>query len=653
MEHGFLRVTAVSLNTKVADPQHNFEEIKRVLAETEDSNVIVFPELAISGYTCGDLFNQSKLLVACDKYLREIVPLVKNRLVFVGAPIRFGTALYNCAVVYQNNEIVGIVPKSYLPNYKEFYEARWFHPGKDIKNQSIGQIPFGTDLIFHYNGIKVFTEVCEDIWMPIPPSSYAAIAGAQILCNLSASNETVAKADYRRNLVVGQSGRCIAAYIYASSGPSESTNDVVFGGHCLIAENGSLLAESPHLGDGQLRRDSYWITSEIDVEKLCNDRRQTTSFSFSDTNHFYEVVPTVPMTPTWATELKYRKVAGLPFVPSNKETLDQRCQEIFDIAVAGLAKRIEQLQPTTKLTIGVSGGLDSTLALMIACKAVEVLGYSHDRIAAFAMPGFGTTSKTKNNSFKLMEALNVPYNIVDIRPACLQMFKDLNHEPFGIRSWMMDVDRFTEALKELPADNRNDLVFENVQARVRTSILMNKGFAIGTGDLSEIALGWCTYNADHMSMYNPNCSIPKTLVKFLVEYCANKYTGELRDVLLSIAGTTISPELLPTNNADEITQSTEDVLGAYELHDFFLYNFVRNGFSPEKIAFLTKFAQFSRLYSSEQITKALKLFCSRFFRNQFKREAVPDGPKVGSVSLSPRGDWRMPSDASARLWTGD
>lgn len=654
--HGFYRVTAVSLDTKVADPEHNYHQIKTVLSETQDSNVVVFPELALSGYTCGDLFGQTKLLDACDFWLKKIAGLVGPQLVFVGAPFRFNTALYNCAFVFNQGECIGIVPKQYLPNYKEFYEARWFHPGKNLKMQYVDfyqadgrlqQVRFSPNLIFACKKLKVFTEICEDIWMPIPPSSYAAIAGAQVLCNLSSSNETVAKADYRRNLVVGQSGRCIGAYVYSSSGPSESTNDVVFGGHCLIAENGSLLTESDHLGDGKLNRSTYWITSDVDVEKLNNERRQTTSFAFSDEKVFTEV----PFLTIGGSDYLRRKVTGRPFVPLNKSTLAQRCQEVFDIAVCGLAKRIEQLNPDTPITIGVSGGLDSTLALLIAVKAKAIAGISNKKILGFAMPGFGTTDKTKNNSFVLMEELGIPYKVIDIRPACMQMFKDMGHKPFGIDVTNLSIEDFMVMLRKLPENNRDDLVFENVQARVRTSILMNSGFVLGTGDLSEIALGWCTYNADQMSMYNPNCSIPKTLVKFLVEYCANQHTGKLQEVLLSIAGTTISPELLPTNEAGEIVQSTEGTLGAYELQDFFLYNFVRNGFSPEKILFLAKYADFSKVYTDGEIAKALKVFCSRFFRNQFKREAVPDGPKVGSVSLSPRGDWRMPSDASSRLWT--
>ncbi|MBW3600479.1 MAG: NAD(+) synthase, partial [Planctomycetes bacterium] len=456
---------------------------------------------------------------------------------------------------------------------------------------------------------------------------------------------------YRTELVTGQSGRCIAAYAYSSAGPSESTTDLVFGGHCLIAENGTLAAESRRVGDGgDLARDSYCITADVDIERLQNDRRMTTSFD--------DCVPRLPF-PYRRIEFKLakdmpglrRRISGTPFIPREDEELHRRCAEIFGVQTAALARRVEQLSPDTPLNIGISGGLDSTLALLVTVKTCEMLAFPAGRIHALTMPGFGTTEKTRSNAVALMRHLAVSADHIDIRPLCLQAFRGLGHAPFGIDLEEMSVEEFQSALRDVPPQRRQDLVFENVQARIRTFLLMSRGFVVGTGDMSEAALGWSTYNGDHMSMYNPNCSIPKTLVRFLVRYAAmNQFEGEVRETLLSIAGTTISPELLPASAEGEIAQATEATLGAYELHDFFLFHVVRNGFGPEKILFLSRFAEFTEEHSREEIEQALAMFYRRFFANQFKRSCVPDGPKVGSVSLSPRGDWRMPSDAGPENW---
>ena len=453
--------------------------------------------------------------------------------------------------------------------------------------------------------------------------------------------------------MTGQSGRCLAAYGYACAGPTESTTDLVFGGHCLIAENGSILAESARVGDGEsLRRDSYGIVADVDLERLQNDRRATTSFD-DCVRHLPGAYRKIPFESRQDMAGLKRHVAGQPFVPRDNSELHRRCAEIFGVQQAALAKRLEQLRPTTFLNIGVSGGLDSTLALLAVVKTCDGLGSPRSRIHGLTMPGFGTTSRTRDNALQLMQELGIKHDEIDIRKLSLESFSALSHSPLGIDSKAMTVDELQSALVNLP-EGGQDLVFENVQARLRMFLLMSRGFVIGTGDLSEAALGWSTYNGDHMSMYNPNCSIPKTLVRFLVRYVAEReFTGTVRDTLLSIADTTISPELLPPNAAGLITQSTEDTLGPYELHDFFLFHMIRGGCSPRKILFLAEHAEFTQPYAPELIRRTLQTFYRRFFANQFKRSCVPDGPKVGSVSLSPRGDWRMPSDADGSLWLGE
>lgn len=656
-QHHFVRVTAATIKTSVANPEANAKEILAVLAQVPDSDVVLFPELSVTAYTCADLFGQSGLLEAGAAEVAHLAEATRGRaqLVVVGLPLAVRNSLYNCGVVMADGRVLGIVPKQFIPNYKEFYESRWFSSANGTEPKEIefagATVPFGIDLLFRAGEVVVGVEICEDLWMPIPPSSYQAVAGANVLLNLSASNETIGKNRYRSELVVGQSGRCIATYAYSSAGPTESTTDLVFGGHCLIAENGSLLEESRRVGDGgDIRRDSYWITADVDIEKLQNDRRWTTSFD--------DCVPRLPFSyRTIEFELAgempglRRRVSGTPFVPREDQELHRRCAEIFGIQTAALAKRVEQLSERSTLNIGVSGGLDSTLALLVAVKMCDMLGSPRKRIQALTMPGFGTTERTKNNAVELMKHLGVSAATIDIRPLCLQAFRSLGHSPFGIDPADMTAEDFNTALRNLPPAARHDLVFENVQARIRTFLLMSRGFVLGTGDLSEAALGWSTYNGDHMSMYNVNCSIPKTLVRFLVRYVAlNEFEGAVRETLLSIVGTTISPELLPLSAQGEILQSTEETLGAYELHDFFLYNFIRNGYSREKILFLSQFAEFTEEHAPAEIERALEIFHKRFFANQFKRSCVPDGPKVGSVSLSPRGDWRMPSDADPRLW---
>ncbi len=551
-------------------------------------------------------------------------------------------------------------PSSFIPNYKEFYESRWFRPADGSEPAEIefadGRVPFGIDLLFVSESlvtapVVVGIEICEDLWVPLPPSSTQAGAGATILLNLSASNETIGKSQYRTDLVVGQSGRCIAAYAYAGAGPSESTTDLVFSGHCLIAENGRLIAESPRVGDGQaIRRDSYWITQDIDAARLQSDRRISTSFEQGP--RFSQPFRRIPFELAADMPGLKRFVPGTPFVPAQGPELHRRCAEIFGIQCAGLAKRIEQLPSGTPLNIGISGGLDSTLALLVAVKTCDLLGIDRSLVHGLTMPGFGTTARTRKNALALMQHLGVSSHTIDIQPLALLAFQEIGHAPFGLNCHEMDLRSFQAALAQVPCEARKDLTFENVQARLRTFLLMSRGFVVGTGDLSELALGWSTYNADHMSMYNPNCSIPKTLVKFLVRYVATSEfpDGPVRETLLSIAATTISPELLPYSAAGEIEQSTEATLGPYEIHDFILFHAIRYGDSPEKILFLSEFATFTQPYPRELIERTMRTFFTRFFSQQYKRSCVPDGPKVGTVSLSPRGDWRMPSDADAAEW---
>ncbi len=657
---GFLRVAAATPLVRVADCAFNVEHILALIrrAESEHVNVVVFPELAITGYTCADLFHQPVLqrgaIGALEQLVRESATVFSG-LAIIGLPLPVDDMVFNCAAVLHRGRLLGIVPKSFLPNYKEFYEARWFAPASKANRRNIevaGQpVSFGTDQLFaaeDWQGLIVGVEVCEDLWVPAPPSSAQALAGATVLVNLSASNETIGKVTYRRQLVLSQSGRCIAAYVYASCGVGESTTDVVFGGQCLIAENGTMLAESRRF----LREDSM-LVADVDLDRLRVDRQRTNSFLDvqlypGHDRPFARSMFTLGEQPV-STDLR-RPIEAHPFVPQGQDQLRDRCEEIFHIQVAGLAKRLEHIG-IPPVAIGISGGLDSTLALLVACKTMDTLGAARQRILAFTMPGFGTSNRTRDNARALMRQLGVTSREVDIRSLCLEELRALGHRPFGIDLTGLSVEDLTARLRRLPPEQQHDLVFENVQARMRTSLLMNAGFVIGTGDVSELALGWCTYNGDHMSMYNPNCSIPKTLVKFLVDWAArNEFEGEAQRTLLDIVDTLISPELLPTGPDGQPAQATEVTIGPYEVLDFFLFHFLRYGAPPEKILFLAERARFHRSYSAAELRGWLKQFIRRFFANQFKRSCVPDGPKVGTISLSPRGDWRMPSDAQAPLW---
>jgi NAD+ synthase (glutamine-hydrolysing) len=658
--HGFLRVAAAVPALRVADCAYNLERLLGLMARAEEQGVavLVFPELALTGYTCADLFHQAALQQGALAALGQLVSRgrdVFSGLTAVGLPVAVDDQLFNCAAVFHGGQVLGLVPKSFIPNYKEFYEGRWFAAAATARSRRVrlsgAEVAFGTDQLFQATdaeGLVVGVEICEDLWVPIPPSSFQALQGATLLLNLSASNEVIGKAQYRRQLVLNQSGRCMAAYVYASCGVWESTTDVVFGGHCLIAENGTMLGESP-----RFRRDETLLVADVDLDRLRSDRIRTNSFG--DAQLYLGVARPLARVPfTFGKQAGprplLRDVEAHPFVPRGKEHLQERCQEIFQTQVAGLAKRLDHIGRPV-VTIGVSGGLDSTLALLVACKTFDLLQEPRTRIHAFTLPGFGTTSRTRGNSRALMQHLGVGTGEIDIRGLCLEEMQALRHQPFGLSLDGKSLEELTATLRDLPAERRQDLVFENVQARMRTSLLMNGGFVIGTGDVSELALGWCTYNGDHMSMYNPNCSIPKTLVKFLVSWAAqNEFEGEARRVLLDIVATEISPELLPAGVGDEAVQATEGVIGPYELHDFFLYHFLRYGAPPDKILYLTQHAQLDRPYTAEEVQRWLQVFIRRFFGNQFKRSCLPDGPKVGSISLSPRGDWRMPSDAQAALW---
>lgn len=655
---GMVRVTAASHPIHVADPQANARAAIEALENYVDSNVVVFGELSMTGYSCGDLFAQDALLSATLSALGTLAVATEgtNQLVVVGLPIRVGGRLYNAAAALCDGEVLGMVPKQYLPNYQEFYEARWFIAAdgsepETVDLDTLGEVPFGMDVLFEWDDLVIGVEICEDLWMPIPPSSLQAAAGANLLLNLSASNELIGKADWREVLVRSQSGRCLAAYAYASAGPTESTTDVVFSGHCIVAENGAVLRESEHIGqNGCGWLEHSFATADIDLQKLAHDRQVTVSWQQAAKRSALEF-RRVPVHASRESDGTARAISGAPFVPKSGPELHARCGEIFGIQCAALAKRVSRLPADAPLNIGVSGGLDSTLALLVAAKTCAQQDWPLTRLAGITMPGFGTTDKTLGAARSLMQHLQITADEIDIRPLCIDTFLGLGHRPFGIELQGLSIDAFSEQLRSLADDQRNDLVFENVQARVRTMLLMSRGFVLGTGDLSEQALGWSTYNGDHMSMYNVNTSIPKTLVKFLVQYIAeHQFDGAAKACLLGIVNTPISPELLPPTRDGDIVQTTEGTIGPYELHDFFLYHMIRFGASPDRILQLAMLAEFSREYSAAEVRQTLKIFLRRFFTNQFKRSCVPDGPKVGSVSLSPRGDWRMPSDAESAAW---
>jgi NAD+ synthase (glutamine-hydrolysing) len=631
----YIRVGAACPVTEVADVDFNAENIFKCIdiALHSKTKFLVFPELSITSYTCGDLFLQSTLINASIKGIEKVVQYSRDKdmLIAVGAPLISGNALYNCAYIIFNGKILGIVPKAYIPNYTEFYEKRWFTEGIDIINSQVNlyfqkEIPFGIDLIFSCGDFRFGFEICEDLWVTIPPSSHLSVKGANIIGNLSASNELVCKAEYRKSLIEAQSARCLCSYIYSSSGVHESSTDLVFSGHLLIGENGSVLTENK-----RFQRENEVITSIVDIDRLQSERIR--NVSFRDSSKFTSLQPRNISFDF--CDISYgsfdRYIPRHPFVPSTENLRQSRCREIFNIQAAGLAKRLSHTG-LKKAVIGISGGLDSTLALLVTVKTFELLKLPASNIITITLPGFGTTDRTYNNAVSLCKYLNTDFREINIVNACLLHFEDIGHNP--------DI---------------HDVTYENVQARERTQILMdiaNKegGLVVGTGDLSELALGWATYNGDHMSMYGVNASVPKTLVRYLVKYVSKYEVQEKTSAVLEdILDTPVSPELLPKNSKGEIAQKTEDIVGPYELHDFFLYYFIRQGVDREKILFLASQA-FKDTYSEETIDLWLEKFIRRFFTQQFKRSALPDGPKVGTISLSPRGDWRMPSDASYNTW---
>lgn len=648
---GMIRVGLATPPTAIANPQANADEVLNLVERAGDCDVLVFPELCLTGYTCADLFQQRLLQdVACEQLQRLVHESADfDGLLIVGLPLGVGGRLFNVAAVAHHGQILGLVPKQHIPNYKEFYEHRWFTTPRGDEPAAVtvcGQtVPFGTDLLFACRDVPdlvVGVEICEDLWVPIPPSCYQAQAGATLLVNLSASNESTGKADYRKQLILNQSARCLAGYVYTSCGVHESTTDLVFGGHALAAESGTTIAEGK-----RFERDARLLRADIDVERLAADRRQMSTFADKPGRAFRRIEFSLGDKPV---QTLHRYVAAHPFVPSDDGRLEERCHEIFETQIAGLAKRLEVARPP-HVQIGISGGLDSTLALLVAVKTFDRLGWKRERIHGLTMPGFGTSERTYSNALRLMELLQVQSQEIPIRQLSKDVFDAMGYAPFGIDTSKLTVEEFVEALHQVPDEKLHDLTFENVQARTRTLLLMNQGFVIGTGDLSELALGWCTYNGDHMNMYNPNVSIPKTLVRFLIRWvAAHEFAGETREVLHSIVGTEISPELLPAGPNRSI-QSTEQTIGPYELHDFFLYYMMRFGYRPSKILWLASFAKFSVQYTANEIRENLKIFYRRFFTSQFKRSCLPDGPKVGSISLSPRGDWRMPSDADMTAWT--
>lgn len=634
MNYGFIKVAAAVPHVQVADCFYNIEKIEGLMRQASEKGVqiIAFPELSVTGYTCLDLFAQQTLLDGAEAALLRLLNDTADLdiLTIVGVPLRTENRLINAAVVFQKGVIRGVVPKTYLPNYKEFQEQRWFTSATELRESTISigeeESPMGSHLLFRSGRLTAGIEICEDLWVPVPPSSLLAMEGANIIFNLSASNELIGKHAYLRSLICQQSARCMAGYVYASSGFGESSTDLVFAGNGIIAENGNLLAESP-----RFTMEEQLVISEIDLDTLQNDRQVNTSFMYGAPGLLKKETQTIDFQlPHPDRCYLTRPVDPHPFTPSG-DALKERCEEIFQIQVAGLAKRIVHAHARTAI-IGISGGLDSTLALLVTAMTFDALKMPREQIIGITMPGFGTTDRTYTNACDLIRSLGVTLKEISIKEACLQHFRDIDHDP-----------------------SVHDVTYENSQARERTQLLMDianreNGLVIGTGDLSELALGWATYNGDHMSMYGVNGSIPKTLVKYLVEWIAdNKVDESSRLTLLDIVDTPISPELIPADENGNIKQKTEDLVGPYELHDFFLYHFLRFGSHPSKIYFLAQKA-FSGLYDNATIKKWLYIFFRRFFQQQFKRSCLPDGPKVGSVSLSPRGDWRMPSDAVSRLW---
>ena len=632
MKYGFINVAAAVPAIKVADVDYNVQQIESLMAQAEGKGVeiLVTPELCITGYSCQDLFREQLLLDKSEEGILQLLEFTRklDTILVVGTPVLVNSLLYNCAVVIQRGQVLGIVPKTYLPNYGEFYEKRWFASAQDLNPTDIyfagSPVHVSSEPILFTtgDGVKFGVEICEDVWAPIPPSNNLALAGADIILNLSASDELIGKHDYLRSLLAQQSARTISGYVYASCGFGESTQDVVYGGNAMIFENGKLLVEGERFSfQPQIRM------CQIDVEKLRTERRQNTTFINAQRGAHALNIPAKAVAPK--DFVLTRDIDAHPFIPKSGD-MQTRCEEILSIQVAGLAKRLYHINAKTAV-IGISGGLDSTLALLVTVKAFDKLGLERKGIVGVTMPGFGTTDRTYNNAIKLMQTLGVTIREISIAKAVTQHFEDIGHDM-----------------------KQHDITYENSQARERTQILMDvanqvNGIVVGTGDLSELALGWATYNGDHMSMYGVNAGVPKTLIRYLVSYVAGEMATE---TLLDIVDTPISPELIPADEQGRIKQKTEDLVGPYELHDFFIYYFLRYGFGPAKIYIMAQKA-FKDAYDDETIKKWLKTFCRRFFTQQFKRSCLPDGPKVGSVSLSPRGDWRMPSDASSALWISE
>lgn len=632
-EQGFVRVGAVVPKLKVADTEFNCNEIIKQIevASNNKIQIIVFPELCVTGYTCQDLFEQDTLLEEAEKALNRILDYTNNLdiICIIGMPIKAENQLFNTAVVIQKGKILGIVPKTFIPNYGEFYERRWFASSKNANKKEIEildqKVPFGIDLLFkdkENNEICFGIEICEDIWAVEPPSNKLALLGANIIFNLSASNEVIGKKEYRRELVKMQSAKTISGYVYCSSGVNESTSDVVFSGESMIFENGSCLTNNQRFDF-----ESNMIFTEIDTKRLANDRRKNISFMGNPVDLEYrEIKINIPDN----IENLTREYSKTPFVPEDKKKISEICEEILNIQSYGLAKRLLHTN-INKTIIGISGGLDSTLAFLVIIKAYEILNLPKEKIIAITMPGFGTTSRTHNNSMKLINEYGATFREINITKSSLQHFEDIGHDK-----------------------NIKDVTYENAQARERTKILMDianeeNGIVVGTGDLSELALGWCTYNGDHMSMYALNTSIPKTLVEYIIKWVADNSKEEYKNIINDILDTPISPELLPPDENGNIEQKTEEQVGPYILHDFFLYHFLRYGAEPKKI-YILACKTFKNDFKKEDIKHWLQVFIKRFFTQQFKRNCMPDGPKVGTVSLSPRGDLRMPSDASYNIW---
>lgn len=631
---GFVRVAAAVPKCHVADVEANVAEVKSQITEAieEGVEVLCFPELTVTGYTCADLFFTQQLQQNALKGVQEICEFTRGKsiIVLVGAPLKVDNNLFNCAFVLTDGEVVGVVPKINLPNTGEFYEKRWFTSGRAVREANGhpriptvelwgGDVPFGIDLLFMTRAYCFGIEVCEDLWSPLPPSTQLAIQGSELIFNLSSSNCVTGKHAFRRDMITQQSARVHCGYIYTSSGVGESTTDVVFSGSTYIAENGELL----EMGD-RFMRDSSMVITEIDVERLRTDRQRNTNFTKDQHGHYRKINVAPIESELGDTEPIHRRFSMTPFLPC-KGSEDAYCGDVLSIQISGLARRWEHTHAQT-LVIGISGGLDSTLALLVAVQTADVLGYERQRILGVTMPGFGTSDRTYNNAIRLMEELGVSIHEIPIRDVATQHLQDIDHDI-----------------------NRHDVTYENAQARIRTLILMDlankyNGLVIGTGDLSELALGWATYCGDHMSMYGLNAGVPKTLVRYMVRYIAeNLFAEETRETLLDIVDTPVSPELLPLDEQGDIAQKTEEQVGPYELHDFFIYYFLRYGFSRDKIAYMASVA-FEDQYTQEQISHWLGIFMHRFYCQQFKRSCLPDGPKVCCVSLSPRGDWRMPSD---------